>query len=233
MNESTPDIRALAGSLEKQAEVLLESAGMEQTYEPVETDEIVRRMLERASHLVRAASALGVQRNPTALAVLARAVLENLILMLWVQVSPENAESFNQMADAEFLRAARINLEKGKARIINRQSGEDSTAEMLESDRFKNLARRVSIESRAREAGVEDLYTVFYRFLSLDIHGHTLPHDERSPDDATTAHLHGIGALAIGSGHAGVRWLIHRQRTDNETLRQLLGLNDLSPNGQG
>jgi len=213
----------LVGSLNKQAEGLQAAAQMKQSGKPAETDEAVRQMLQRASDLVRASGALGEQRNSIALAVLSRAILENFILMLWVQVAADNAATLKQMAVAELVRAAKVNFEKGKARIVDRQNGEDATVKFLQSERFKNLPKRVSIETRAKEAGVEDLYTVFYRFMSLDIHGHNFLQGNEKTDDVTVMHLQGIGALVLASGHVGVRWLIHRQRTDNETLRVMLG----------
>jgi hypothetical protein len=107
---------------------------------------------------------------------------------------------------------------------LNRETGEDATIEVLKSDQFKNLPKRQSIETRAREAGVEDLYTVFYRFMSLDTHG--LGHHEKGDkaESLTLIQLEGIGALATAPGHAGARWLLHKQRTDNESLRSVLGL---------
>ena len=209
--------------------MLLAAATMESTRDAVETDTPVRHMLERAGHLVRAAAAVGDHENPAALGVLFRALLENLILLVWVQVSDENPGILKKAASTELARAARVNFEKGKARVVNRRTGDDLTAEFLRSDRFKNLGKRASIEERAREAGVEDLYTVFYRFMSLETHGLGLAQGSESQHIAV-AYLQGIGALAASSGHVGVKWLKHRQRTDNETLRVLLGIENPRPN---
>ena len=206
--------------------MLLAAATMEAVGDPVETDTPVRQMLERAGHLVRAAGALGDQENPTALSVLSRAILENLIVLLWVQVAEENPEFLKQSASTELARSARINFEKGKARVVNRLTGEDVTAEFLRSDLFKDLGKRASVQNRAREAGVEDLYTVFYRFMSLDTHGI----DFMQGKNLAGVYLQCVGAFAATSGHVGVRWLVHRQRTDNETLRLLLGIENPRPN---
>ena len=224
------ELSTLVAGLCKHAELLAAAAAMDALGQPVTTDEAVREMLKRAADLVRGASALGAQGNQTALGVLSRAILENLIVLLWVQVAEENVATLKKAALVELARAAKINFEKGKARIINRQTGEDATAEFLQSDRFKSRGKRASVESRAKEAGVEDLYTVFYRFMSLDMHGLGPARKGEDQDSIAIIHMQGIGALATASGHAGVRWLVHRQRTDNETLRALLGIGRPSPN---
>jgi hypothetical protein len=217
------DCEALAKSLLQQSEVLLAASTMELKVQPAEADISVRQMLSRAAELMRAAAALGKEANATGLAVLARALLENLILILWVQVDSTHAKLLQDAGIAELARMAKVNLKNGKAQILNRKTGEDATAEFLASDRFKNLPRRKSVEDRAREAGVEDLYNVFYRSLSMEMHGHALGGSE-SRSELAFMHMQGIGALGMGSGHAGARWLVHRQRTDNETLRNLMGL---------
>jgi hypothetical protein len=186
--------------------------------------------LGRCAELTRGAGVLGRERNPVALSILARAVLEDLILILWVTISDTNATELKEAGIAELARMARINLETGKLKIMNRQTGEDATSEFLESERFKNLPKRKSVASRAEDAGVTDLYNIFYRFLSLDTHGHETGRDKS--EDTTgqvVMQMQGIGALSKAVGHAGTRWLLHRERTDNETLRMLLGFDQKRP----
>lgn len=230
MSGNAPSLTDLVASLNKHAEVLSAAASMEVPGAAVETDAPVREMLQRAGELIRGAAVVGEQRNPLALGVLSRAVLENLILLLWVQVHENNAAKLKQEALSELARVARLNFEKGKARVIDRKTGEDATSEFLKSDRFKDLKRPPSVEVRAKEAAVEDLYTVFYRFMSLDMHGLGLTPKAESSESVSLVQMQGIGALALASGHSGVKWLLHRQRTDNETLRQLLGIGRPSPN---
>lgn len=186
-------------------------------------DAAIREMLSRSAELVRGAALLGSDGNITALEVVARVLLENLILILWVQVDATYPDQLKQAAVAELARMARVNLTAGKARILNRETGEDATTEFLASDRFKKLPRRMSVEDRAKQADVEDLYNIFYRSLSMGVHGHRLGESE-SAVDLAAMHMQGVGAIALATGHSGVRWLVHRQRTDNETLRRLLGL---------
>jgi len=125
-------------------------------------DVAVRGLLSRSSELLRGTASLGSDENPAALEVIARALLENLITVLWVQVDTAHPDHLKAAAVAELARMARLNLRGGKARIVNRETGEDATAEFLASDRFKNLPRRMSVEDRAKQAGVEDPYNIFY-----------------------------------------------------------------------
>lgn len=219
-----PDKVGLVASLKKHAEVLAAAATMDvHGAPPSEMDAAIRGMLSRAAELLRGAASLGNEGNPTALEVIARALLENLISILWVQVNAAHPDYLKETAVSELARISRVNLKAGKARILNRETGEDATAEFLASERFKNLPRRMSVEERAKQAGVEDLYNIFYRFLSMGVHGHSLGGSDSSLE-LTFMYMQGIGAIALATGHAGVRWLVHRERTDNETLRNLLGL---------
>ena len=222
--DAAPDQADLVASLKKHVEVLAAAASMNANGDaPTDMDAAVREMLSRSSELLRGAASLGNDGNPIALEVIGRALLENLITILWVQVDAAHPDHLSKAAVAELARMARVNLKAGKARIVNRETGEDSTAEFLASDRFKNLPRRMSVEERAKQAGVEDLYNIFYRSLSMGVHGHSLGGGDTSLE-LTVMHMQGVGAIALATGHSGVRWLVHRERTDNETLRKLLGL---------
>ena len=222
--DAAPDQADLVASLKKHAEVLAAAASMQVPgAAPTDMDAAVRGMLSRSAELLRGAASLGKEVNPTALEVIARALLENLITILWVQVDAAHPDHLKEAAVAELARMARVNLKAGKARILNRETGEDATAEFLASDRFKNLPRRMSVEDRAKQAGVEDLYNVFYRSLSMGVHGHSLGAGDTSLELAVM-HMQGVGAIALATGHSGVRWLVHRERTDNGTLRNMLGL---------
>lgn len=222
--DAAPDQANLIASLKKHAEVLAAAASMNvDGAAPTDMDAAVRGMLSRSSELLRGAASLGSDGNPIALEVIERALLENLITILWVQVDAAHPDHLKKAAVADLARMARVNLKAGKARIMNCETGEDSTAEFLASDKFKNLPRRMSVEDRAKQAGMEDLYNIFYRSLSMGVHGHSLGGGDTSLE-LTIMHMQGVGAIALATGHSGVRWLVQRERTDNETLRKLLGL---------
>lgn len=222
--DTPPDKADLVASLKKHAEVLAAAASMDVNgAAPTDMDVAVRGLLSRSSELLRGAASLGSDENPTALEVIARALLENLITILWVQIDAAHPDHLKAATVAELARMARVNLRGGKARIVNRETGEDATAEFLAGDTFKNLPRRMSVEDRAKQAGVEDLYNVFYRSLSMGVHGHSLSGSDSSLE-LTVMHMRGVGAIGLATGHSGVCWLVHRERTDNETLRKLVGL---------
>lgn len=118
-----------------------------------------------------------------------------------------------------------INLQDGIARVFNASTGTNVTEEILASGYFDNLPRRISVEACAKECNVIDLYNIFYRFLSLDTHGHgevlTEGYDETT---LTIVHLQGIEGLLKGIERVGIVWLDGRRRPDNEELRCILGL---------
>ena len=184
----------------------------------------VKKIAGRCAELVRGASALGAQNNQVAVAVIGRTMVESLILILWVCVSEENAIHQSQAGLAEFTKAARINMQKGNLKIRDRESGEDATAEFLKTDRFQKLPKQKRVSELATEAGVEDLYDVFYRFKSLATHGHDMMGNEEDPELGLIVDLQAIGAMCKGVGHVGVKWLLGRVSTDNEALRQVLGI---------
>lgn len=192
--------------------------------EPCARDVEVKKIAARCSELVRGASALGVQENGIALAVIGRTMVENLILILWVCVSEENATHQSQAGLAEFTRVARINLEQGKLKIRNRETGEDATAEFPKTDRFKKLPVPKKVIDQAAEAGVEDLYQVFYRFMSLATHGHDMIGNEEDPAAGLMVDLQTIGVISVGVGFVATKWLLCRTRTDGHSLRMVLGI---------
>jgi len=221
---NTPTVDDYANSLSEHAARLAVAATVEGKGEPCARDAEVRKIVGRCAEIARGAAALGLQRNAVALAVLARTMVESLILLLWVEVSEENAIHQSQAGLVELTRVAKINIENGKLKVRNHNTGEDASAEFLKSDRFKKLATPKKVIDQATEAGVEDLYQIFYRFMSMATHGHDIQGKEEDPDANLIVELQGIGALCMGVGHASLRWLLGRERTDNETLRQLLGL---------
>ncbi|MHC8326665.1 hypothetical protein [Pseudomonas sp. LB1P83] len=71
-----------------------------------------------------------------------------------------------------------------------------------------------------------DLYTRFYRFLSLETHNYNESPKEKSEIAALcVTHLQGIGGISRAIGQAAVWWLMHCHWPDNESLREVLGLN--------
>lgn len=194
-------------------------------------DELVRQHLHRTAELVRGVAALGATRNAACLGILSRNLLEQLITSLWSIRSIENAQQHQGAAQAELVKALKINLKAGKATVKDQSSGQDFTAEFLETEQMKVTSRRKSVEEQAKEAEVLDLYTVFYRFMSLETHGHSqVPQETSAVLALCEVHLQGVGAISRAIGQACVWWLLHRSWPDNDSIRTVLGLTPQSPN---
>lgn len=216
----------LVQSLKTQATLLIASSELQVVGLPDPRDEFVRHQLRRAAELIRGAAALGAAENSACLGILSRCLLEQLITVLWGIRSVENAESQIGAGPAELAKALRMNLKAGTAKIFDRRTGEEATESYLESEQTKQSRRRKSVEDQAKEADVLDLYTVFYRFLSLETHGHNeITTDKADITALCVSHLQGMGGISRAIGQACIWWLMHRHWPDNESLRDVLGLN--------
>lgn len=226
-DNSEATVQDYAASLKKQAEIMFAASEIDATHPEDLRDKSIRKALIRASELVRASSTLSLENNHVSTSILARALLENLILILWLMLNDSNPQELEDAAINELARAARINLENGKLHVKNRLTGEDETKAFLNSEKFKKITKRKSIAEYAQQADVMDLYNTFYRFLSLETHGHDVQKNN-DKNIQSIEDMQCIGALAMAVGHAGTKWLLHRQQTDNQTLRKLLGLEDIN-----
>lgn len=195
----------LVESLRTHASLLIRSSEIEATGAPDPRDNFVRQELRRAAELVSGAAALGAIANPACLGILSRSLLEQLITVLWGIRSIENAESQSNAGTAQLAKAFKMNLEAGTAQVFDRSTGEEVTARYLEREQVKRSSPP-SIQQKAKEADVADLYTVFYRFLSLETHGHSeSPREKSEIVDLSVIHLQGIGGIsrAIGPAASG------------------------------
>jgi len=205
--------------------MLAQSSEDQWSQEPSVIDDSVRTILIRCSELIRATSDLGLTENPTALGILSRQLLEAFISLQWVISDEKRAVLYSEFSINELDRLSQLAMKDGLLSVKLRQDNSDITQEFL-ANRGKPK-KSVSIEQQAREAGIFHVYQVFYRFMSLDMHGKSetiMDRDERR--EATVVHLHSIGAISRASGHVAILWLMHRKRADNEKLRELLGLNE-------
>jgi hypothetical protein len=226
MTVQSPTLDELVQSMYEQAELLKKASEIEANGEADIRDEVVRQQMRRAAELVEGAAVLGAKENAVCLGIIARALLENLISSLWMVRSKQNAEAHQNAAKSELAKAFKINLKSGKAKVHNRHTGADESASFLESEQMNFIPKRKSVEAQAKEAEISDLYDIFYRFLSLETHGHHSNSEQLgSSKELVIIHLQGFGALSRGIGQAGVWWLMHRHWPDNESLRSVLGLN--------
>lgn len=228
---SEPNLSDLVDSMKTQNQLLLAASGITANGEEDTRDGVLRQHLTHSAELVRGAASLGHDQNSTCLGIVARSLLEVLISALWVTISTDNAEAQMELSTGEIIRALRVNLKSGKAKMVNRHSGKNATDEFLKDERFRNIKKRKNVVEQATEAGVLDLYNIFYRFLSMETHGHNKVKKDLvdDPQAMSSIHIQGMGAISLAIGHVCVRWLLHRERTDNESLREILGLNRPNP----
>jgi len=214
----------LADYLETQSAELLSTSAKQADRSKDSRDPLVIKLLQRCAEIGRGCADLGHIGNATCLAILIRPLLENLILVLWVIISEKNAIDFKESGKTELARVMRINFDRGTASLIKRDTGEDYTLEARK--RFKALPQRKSVHARAEEAGVLDLYNIFYRSFSLTTHGQEFGDTDAQILDwnLSVVYLHGIGALLKAVEHAGNLWLQKRQRLSNCDLRKILGI---------
>nr|WP_270049487.1 DUF5677 domain-containing protein [Thalassolituus pacificus] len=179
----------------------------------------------RGSEIIRGGADLGKTKNPTALGIITRQLVELLISLQWIISSPERAEKYSDFSLNELDRVAQIVMNDGLLSVKAREDGTDVTKEFLA--KREKAKKGVSIEQQARESDLIHIYQVLYRFMSLDTHGksETIVDPEESLE-ATLVQLQTIGAISQAFGHIAILWLMHRQKTDNETIRELLGLNE-------
>jgi len=220
-----PDLDEICEALKISSQMLAQASTDHWTEDVSEVDTPVRNILLRVSELLRASSDLGLTQNPTALGILSRQILESFISLQWIISDPKRASKYSEFALNEFDRIAQMVMRDGLFSVKSRQNDSDVTEE-FQSKREKPK-KGASIEQQAREAGLIHVYQIFYRFMSLDTHGKSeilVGSDDRLK--TTLVHLQTIGAISQASGHIAILWLMHRQKADNEKIRELLGLND-------
>jgi hypothetical protein len=187
-------------------------------------DDAARSMARRAAHLVSACALVAPQLRNEAIVILTRAVLENLITLLWVIETPERPEVLRSEGCHDMRRSARKNMQLGLLRVLRRPNAEDCTQEFLRRSYIKEIPRGLSVAQRARAAGVYDLYAVFYTNLSRELHGFALDEVALCPAVSTCGHLQALGAFSNCTAVIAESWLTERTRPDNERLRTTLGL---------
>lgn len=219
-------IESIAADVLEQAKRLAAVAEMEGNGAPQLRDDEVRTIVARCSELVRGAGTLGASRNAVALGVVLRTVIESLILLLWVEVSEENAKHQAGAGLAKFARIAKINIQAKNLRVMSSTSGEDVAEDFLNTPVFKNRQKSKNVVDMAKEAGVLYLYDVLYRFQSMSTHGHSFEKENQGKDieEKLEADLKAVASIAQAIGHVAVRWLLGRERTDNKTLSEIFGL---------
>lgn len=96
-------------------------------------------------------------------------------------------------------------------KIMNRETEEHVTAEFLANPPYKKPHRRKSVQERAKEVNVEDLYNILYRPLSMEMHGYSSLEDGKASSELAIINMQCIGTIAKYFSSTGIRWLLYRQ----------------------
>lgn len=219
------DIDKICRNLKTHSQVLKQSSTEKFSEEHSLIDKPVRSVLLRGSEIIRGSADLGYTKNPTALGIITRQLVELFISLQWVISAPERAKEYSTFALNELERVTQIVMKDRLLLIKSQEDNSDITEEFL-ANREKPK-KSISIEQQAREAGLFHIYQILYRFMSLDTHGKskTIIDPEESLD-LTLIQLQTIGSISQAIGHIAVMWLMHRHKTDNEKIIELLGLNE-------
>ena len=141
-----------------------------QDFENVATqqDKIILSFLSRANQIGVGCLLVGRARLGTPLFVLTRVLCEDLFLIAWISLSESKAADYADTVVWELARIGLVNIEKGRAKIVNKTTGADHTATIV--PKIKDLKTdRKNIEQLAGELGLGKVYDILYRSMSPDM----------------------------------------------------------------
>jgi len=161
---------------------------------------------------------------PTSLQVIARGILETMVIACWVQLSDENANEYQHLARHELARIARRNLLAGYATIHHRETEEDVTSETLASDLFSEIPPRKRIETLAEESGLGKIYTMFYGFMSIQAHGldFGITSEEGDPIEDIFSTIAMVNSMVDVIRYVVRKWIVNRQTTNAHEINSIL-----------
>jgi hypothetical protein len=123
-------------------------------------------------------------------------VLCDLIRLSWVTQSESNATEYAKLPIAALAKLARINIEKGHARIVHGPTGKDASSAFV--PKFASLeVKGKTIEEMANDCGLGKLYNIVFRMGSIPVHANTftLNDDDNELAKDALATLPAINAL--------------------------------------
>jgi hypothetical protein len=96
-----------------------------------------------------------------------RALFENFVGTYWASQAEENGRVLLGSAKRELMRVVKLNLTKGHAGILHRDTGQDHTREFLRDPRLAAAGRLPQFAHMAEGAGIRKIYDQLYGVLSL------------------------------------------------------------------
>ncbi len=181
--------------------------------------------LHHALDLAKGCLATAADGLPDSLTTLSRAILETLFWTRYVTLSKESAQEFTNSPIQEMKRTVRKNPTAGYARVVDTNTKQDKSDEILNSEMMKGIPPRISIEGAAKAGGLERVYTNIYGLISMIAHGRAfgLRTKSESKDELYASISAALGALECIEVIAS-DWITHRKQTPKETLTRLLGV---------
>lgn len=104
-------------------------------------------------------------------ATVTRALYETFLWTSWIQLSEENAATYQEVAQNELMRQARRILKTGIGVVRNKQTGKDVTEQFLQITNGLKIPSRPRFDNMAKEAGLENVHQMFYTPQSIEAHG--------------------------------------------------------------
>ena len=158
------------------------------------------------------------------LTTLSRAILETLFWARYVAISNDHAQRFIDSTLNELKRVSRKNINAGYLHVFNTITNEDKSEEFLEILR-ENTSQRTSIETAAKEGGLERVYTTIYGIISMTAHGRAFGLSTKSDEKeelyasicASLGALQSIDVIASD-------WIKLRVQTPIDILIRILGV---------
>ncbi len=207
------------------AQVERHAADFEKRHYNKVREEAVVYCLRHALDLAKGSLVVAEKELPDSLTTLSRAILETLFWVRYVTLSEANAREFTDSYIHELKRTARKNLAAGYAHVVDTNTKQDRSREILNSEMMKAIPARISIEGAAKAGGLERVYTNIYGFISMIAHGRAFGLQTKSTvkDELFASVSAALGALECIEVIA-YDWITHRKRTPQETLTRLLGV---------
>ncbi|SRR6266487_2338891 len=125
-----------------------------------------------------------------------RVLCDDLIRLSWVTQSESNATKYAKLPIAALAKFARINIEKGHARIVHGPTGKDASSAVVPKIASLEVKGK-TIEEMANECGLGKLYSIVFRMGSIPVHANTftLYDDDDGLAKTALATLPAINAL--------------------------------------
>ncbi len=187
-------------------------------------DRIIKDLLNDAVQLIEGAFLVSNAQLGTPLFVLMRVLCELMFRIDWISLSSDNASEFEREVMSETVKLMSVNLERGRAKIVHKKTGEDYTNKV--QDELKTLKQpRKKIEDIAKELGLSKVYDTIYRSSSLEVHMKTFGGPSSSEEDALYAGLAGIISISKVIILIAEKKVLSNKTTSADEIFKVLKLN--------